>query len=194
MTAVTCPSCGFLNAAGSTFCGKCGSALPPAVAPAPPAPASTPAPRPQRPSRVIAASVLLVIVVVVLAVYYFGVFVPQNDVVTTQNGSWIINGASGSLAVSVGCSNCGQKPLPGATFTVDLNVQVASASCGYFSCPGYAVQSISVNSPYDIVTIAPANLPYTEPQGGFNTWALTLLAPSTAGHYPLGGIVAVSYE
>jgi hypothetical protein len=126
--------------------------------------------------------------------YYYGVYAPEHYVVTMDGGTWLVNGGSSSLPISVGCSNCGQQPRPGADFTIDLNVQVASPSCGFFGCGYYEVNSFSLNAPYVLVQTAPPNLPISEQPGTFNTWALTIQAPSTAAHYPLGGVVGVTYD
>jgi hypothetical protein len=139
----------------------------------------------------------IVIVVILVAVglgYYFALYVPEHDVVTIDGGSWVINGANPSLGLSVGCSDCGQRPVPGAQFTVDVNVQVNPATgCTYF-CDSYDVNSFSVNAPYTMVQVAPSTFPINEPAGSYNTWALTVQAPTMAGHYPLGGVVGVTYK
>ncbi|HTS33456.1 MAG TPA: hypothetical protein VMI55_05920 [Thermoplasmata archaeon] len=137
--------------------------------------------------------VIVLVMTAVGLVYFFDFYVPQHNVVTTQGGSWIINGASSSLGISAGCSNCGQKPVPGSQFTIDVNIGVSSQSCIIF-CSSYTIESISVNGPYTLDGISPNNLPYSESEGSFNTWALTITAPGSSGHFPLGGVVGVSYD
>jgi hypothetical protein len=187
-----CPRCGTGLRDGAFFCPRCGMALAGASPVERVMPASPHRDRLlRRPAGVLA---VVGVVLAVVLVYFFGFYIPEHNVVTMQGGSWIVNGGSSWLGVNVGCSNCGQKPVPGAMFTIDVNVGVASQSCGYFGCNGYIVESFSVNSPYVLDQVSPANLPYTESAGSFNTWGLTITAPGSAGHYPLGGVVAVTYE
>jgi hypothetical protein len=133
------------------------------------------------------------VAVLVLAVYLVGFYLPAHDVVTMEGGSWIVNGASSSLGIQVGCSNCGQTPAAGSEFTINVNVGVSSTNCGFYVCPDYSVQSFSVTGPYVLDAVAPNNLPYGESSGSFNTWELTVTAPATPGHYAIGGIVGVTY-
>jgi hypothetical protein len=143
----------------------------------------------------VAVALAIVVVVVVVGLgYYFVVYVPEHNVVTMDGGGWLVNGASTSLGVSVGCSDCGQRPAPGSDFTIDVNVAISSESCGFFGCDGYEVNSFSVNAPYVLVQTAPDNLPVFDAAGSFNTWALTVQAPASAGHFPIGGVVGVSYS
>lgn len=77
---------------------------------------------------------------------------------------------------------------------MNVIVVVGAGSCSYFfGCNGYSIEDFSVSSPYSIVSISPSNLPYSEPQGNSNTWAITVHAPTSEGHYSLSGVVAVSY-
>ncbi|HEV2428880.1 MAG TPA: zinc ribbon domain-containing protein [Thermoplasmata archaeon] len=187
-----CPKCGNATSIGAGFCPKCGSPL---HSPAPPIAAGGPTPRAggRFPRRWIAGLIAIALIVIVVLVYIFGFYLPANNVVTMQGGSWTVNGASSSLGITVGCSNCGQKVAPGSTFTIEVNVAVASETCGFFGCNSYVIQSFSVNAPYVFDYASPNNLPYTEASGSFNTWAITISAPDTAGHFPLAGIVGVSF-
>jgi hypothetical protein len=192
VSGLVCPTCGVRSAPSDSYCAKCGSAL---LTSTPPPPDLYPPRGGSGWGRQILVPGLTVAVIVLLALTYWGVvYEPAHNVVTTQNGVWVVNGASGSLAIQVGCSDCGQKPVPGSRFTIDVNVEVSTASCGSFGCPGYLVQSFSVSAPYSLDQTAPVNLPYTEAAGSFETWALTLTAPAAAGHFPLGGVVGVGYE
>jgi Double zinc ribbon len=192
VSGTNCPSCGIPTAPGDVFCAKCGASLDPL---APPPPGLYPMRGSRRPTRrlVVSGAVLVVLLLVGLT-YWLVIYEPANDVVTTQNGVWVVNGASGSLVIQIGCSNCGSKPAPSSHFTIDVNVAVSSTSCSGFGCPYYSVQSFSINAPYTLDQVAPNNLPFTEAPGSFDTWALTLTAPSSSGHYPLGGVVAVGYD
>jgi hypothetical protein len=134
---------------------------------------------------------VLAAVLILGLTYFYGFYVPQHNVVTIGGGSWLLNGGTSSLGISVGCSDCGQKPAPGSHFTVDVNVQIST--CSSYFCGYYSVDSFSVDAPYVLVQVAPSNLPVNEYEGSFNTWALTIEAPSSAGHYPLSGIVGVTY-
>lgn len=184
-----CARCGNPLRADAVFCPKCGL---PAAASFPAAGgASLRGELGYR--RLFYITFAVVVALVVTLVFQFGFYLPTHTVVTMDGGTWIVNGAASSLGVEVGCSNCGQVPVAGSTFTVDVNVEVNSASCGPFGCPGYSVGSFSVDSPYVLDQVSPSNLPYTESAGSFNTWALTVTAPPTGGHYPLDGAVAVSY-
>jgi hypothetical protein len=193
-----CPHCGTPTQADHPFCPKCGKAVTsvPAAAPAP-APVWSPGPVPSREhDRTVQTVVVVVVVVAVLLLaglgYFYGIYVPEHNIVTMDGGTWLLNGADSSLGINVGCSNCGQQPHPGSDFTVDLNVQVDS--CSSYYCGYYEVNTFSVNAPYVLVQAAPSNLPISENPGTFNTWALTVQAPASAGHDPLGGVVGVTYR
>jgi hypothetical protein len=144
--------------------------------------------------QVLGVAAALAIAAAIVLIYVLGFYLPSHNVVTTGGGSWIVNGASSSLGISVGCTNCGQKLAPGSELTVDVYVAVASQSCGFFGCSDYAVESFSVNTPYILDQVSPSNLPYSVASGSSNIWALTITVPGSAGHDPLGGIVGVAYE
>ncbi|HXQ94766.1 MAG TPA: zinc ribbon domain-containing protein [Thermoplasmata archaeon] len=186
MGGAACPNCGRPLRPDSAFCPKCGAALA-TLLPRAPRPDTTP------PRRILSIILVVGIGLAVSLVYVFGFYVPETNVVTMEGGSWVVNGASSALGVQVGCSDCGQRPVPGTLFTVDINVAVTTASCGPLDCPGYTVLSISVSGPFAVTAVAPDNIPYTETPGQFDTWAITIQAPDAAGHFPLGGVVAVSY-
>jgi hypothetical protein len=187
----TCPTCGAPLRVDAAFCPKCGATVATTAASG-----STPPLRIHHGKtlrRIVGATVAVVVAITVILVYLFGYYLPAHNVVMTGGGSWIVNGASTSLGIGLSCSNCGQRVPPGGAFTVDITIYISSQSCGFFGCSGYTIQSFSVNSPYTLVRISPSNLPYTDYAGDSNTWALSLTAPESQGHSPLGGVVAVSF-
>jgi hypothetical protein len=141
--------------------------------------------------RVLTIVVVFAAVLILGLTYFYGFYVPEHNIVTIAGGSWLLNGGSSGLGISVGCSDCGQRLAPGSQFTIDVNVQISG--CSSYYCGYYRVDSFSVNAPYVLVQVAPSNLPVSEYAGSFNTWALTVEAPSSAGHYALSGIVGVTY-
>jgi hypothetical protein len=186
-----CANCGNPLKPDSAFCPKCGAPTTAESKPVSP-PVRLPRDRSFLP-RLAAVAISVAVVALLVAVYLLAVYLPDQREVTTEGGAWVINGASPALGVTIGCSNCGQTPGQGTEFTVNINIQVSNPTCGYLNCAGYRVESFSVNSPYTVAQVSPENLPYSEAGGSFNTWSLTVTAPPSGGHYPLGGVVGVTY-
>lgn len=138
----------------------------------------------------------IAVVVVILLAYLIGVYLPSQDVVRIGGGSWTVSGSANGPVVPAGCGDCGRQLKPGAVFTIDVSVTVGSASCstGFFggsTCPAALVESISLDAPYQSASIAPSNFPYAITEGQGFTWAVTLTAPGTAGHAPVGGLIYI---
>ena len=125
------------------------------------------------------------------AIYFF-YYVPTYEVVRVNYGGWAVDGAAPSYPPAVGCGDCGKVVPVGTQFTVHLNFQPQGGSCAsFFGCPGYYVDSISVDAPYTLVSTSPAYYGQYVGPGQFYTWALVIQAPSSPGTHAVGGIIAV---